>query len=386
MVNPRVCLNMIVKNESHVIERCLESITGIIDHWVIVDTGSEDGTPECIRKFFRKHNIPGVLYEREWVDFGHNRTEALSLAEEYNRLGGEGEYNNVPVAHLENTRKFDFIFFIDADEILIVPENFRWPEILHGPYYCTVVYGTLEYVRNTIIPVGLGFYWEGVLHEYLTCKTPHVWQTLPLTITSPHDGARGRNPSTYLKDIAMLERAVAGEPMNTRNVFYLAQSYRDAGIHDKAVDMYQKRFTMGGWDEECWYSLFQIAVLYERMQKYEQIVHQAYLAAYSYRSTRAEPLVELARYFRERKQYALAVLYATAAADIPYPDDILFIDSTVYRYRALDELVISGYYAGGYAYNVAKRAVTTLMERMQNIPQEHKARILMNCHCFDGYE
>ena len=47
---PTICLNMIVKNESRVIKRCLESVKGFIDYWVIVDTGSEDGTQDMIKK------------------------------------------------------------------------------------------------------------------------------------------------------------------------------------------------------------------------------------------------------------------------------------------------------------------------------------------------
>ena len=41
---PKLCLNMIVKNENHVIKRCLDSILLVIDYWVIVDTGSTDGS------------------------------------------------------------------------------------------------------------------------------------------------------------------------------------------------------------------------------------------------------------------------------------------------------------------------------------------------------
>ena len=37
---PRICLNMIVKNEAPVIERCLASVRPWVDYWVIVDTGS----------------------------------------------------------------------------------------------------------------------------------------------------------------------------------------------------------------------------------------------------------------------------------------------------------------------------------------------------------
>ena len=40
----RLCLNMIVRDESAVIERCLASVRPHVDHWVIVDTGSVDDT------------------------------------------------------------------------------------------------------------------------------------------------------------------------------------------------------------------------------------------------------------------------------------------------------------------------------------------------------
>jgi len=53
---------MIVKNESRVITRCLDSVLPVIDYWVIVDTGSKDGTQEIIKKHLK--NIPGKLYER----------------------------------------------------------------------------------------------------------------------------------------------------------------------------------------------------------------------------------------------------------------------------------------------------------------------------------
>lgn len=69
---------MIVKDEKNVIKRCLASVRDLIDYWVIVDTGSMDGTQEIIRDFLRE--IPGELHERPWVNFEHNRNGALELA------------------------------------------------------------------------------------------------------------------------------------------------------------------------------------------------------------------------------------------------------------------------------------------------------------------
>src|SRR5579885_182690 len=148
-MKPQICLNMIVKNESHVIKRCLSSVNPIIDYWVIVDTGSADGTQTLIREFMK--DIPGELYERPWVNFGHNRNEALALAR------GKAEY----------------ILFIDADDRLVFDEGFRMPHLDKDAYYVRQVVKNRDIavterdIREIVLmvkdlPV---FYWEGVMHE-----------------------------------------------------------------------------------------------------------------------------------------------------------------------------------------------------------------------------
>ena len=52
---PTLCLNMIVKNESRVIRRMLESVYTILDSYCICDTGSTDDTVEIIESFFREN-------------------------------------------------------------------------------------------------------------------------------------------------------------------------------------------------------------------------------------------------------------------------------------------------------------------------------------------
>src|ERR1700761_8914059 len=96
---------MIVRDEAPVIGRCLASVRGLVDHWVVVDTGSTDGTQDLVRAAMA--GVPGFLVEREWVDFGHNRTEAVQLARPH----------------------ADYSLVIDADEELIVPEGWSWPEL-----------------------------------------------------------------------------------------------------------------------------------------------------------------------------------------------------------------------------------------------------------------
>jgi hypothetical protein len=350
---PSLCLNMIVKNEAPVIARCLASVRPWIDHWVIVDTGSGDGTQQLVRECME--GLPGSLHERPWVDFAHNRNEALELARPHG----------------------DYLLFIDADEQLRVPQGFAWPRLQADGYMLSCHMAGTEYQRNALIATRTAWHWEGVLHEYLTAERHGPWQMLqgPFIDVS-HDGARARDPQTYLRDIAVLEKAVRDQPGNARNVFYLAQSHRDAGQLESSLHWYRQRVAMGGWAEEQWFAMLQVAVLLERTQADPSSVREAYLAAYAARPQRAEPLCELARYHRLRSEFALACLYARQAAALPRPaEDILFVDAQVYAWRALDELAVSAYYT---PLRDAGRAALQQLLAQRLYPDGERARIEAN--------
>lgn len=321
-----ICLNMIVKNEARVIRRCLESVKGFVDHWVIVDTGSTDGTQELIRSALA--GIPGELHERPWKDFGHNRTEALALARD----------------------KADYSLIIDADEILIPAPSFRMPALVADAYMTVHQAGEsgTSFYLTQFVKNALPWRYVGVLHEVITCDEKHVDEKLEgLVCKGFFDSGRNADPQAkYESDARVLEAALELEPDNARYVFYLAQSQRDSGNLARAIETYERRAAMGGWAEEVWYSLFQLAVLSERKGGSFAPALEAYLRAFQYRPTRAEPLCELARHFRQKNEHATAYVFASRAAALPRPTDILFLDHTVYDWRALDELAVSAYYVG----------------------------------------
>ena len=174
-----ICLNMIVKNEAALIRRCLDSVVPHIDSWVIMDTGSSDGTQDLIREHLRA--LPGELFEGPFTDFGQARTEALA------RVGDRADY----------------VLFMDADDTLVCPESYALPLLTADAYY---------------------------------------------------------------------------------------------------------------------------------------------LEAWNARPRRAEPLYHLARLFRLRNEYPLALLFAEKAIAVPRPGDMLFLDESVYRWRALDEFAVAAYW------------------------------------------
>jgi len=321
---------MIVKDEAPVIRRCLDSVRPLIDYWVIVDTGSTDGTQGIIREHLK--DVPGELHERPWRDFASNRSEALALAR------GRGDY----------------VFVIDADEILRLAPGFELPALTCDSYNVAVLYNGCSYVRRQLVRNSLPWRYEGVLHEYITCEQARTEELLQGLQTVPfHDGARARDADTYRRDALVLERALADDPRNTRYVFYLAQSYRDAGELESALRNYRRRVEMGGWPEEVWYSLYQITQLRERMGAPWPEVLDGYLSAWQYMPDRAGPLYRVGMHYQQRGEHHAAHLFFTRAMAVPCPGpDRLFVEQTLYDYQLPIEYAVSCFYVGAHAQAV----------------------------------
>jgi len=350
-----VCLNMIVKDEAHVIRRCLDSVRPLIDRWLIVDTGSSDGTQDVVREALR--DVPGELVERPWVDFGHNRSQALELA----RARG------------------DYLFFIDADDVLEFEPGFVRPALTEQAYELEIRYGELLYRRVCLVDASLPWRWLGVLHEYLEAGRPVSRALLP-GVAMRIVGGGGRSQleqrEKFARDAQVLERALAGEPGNARYAFYLAQSLRDAGEPVRALAAYERRAAMGGFAEEVFVSLLQAARLARALGHPRAEVIDRYLRAHDARPVRAEPLGDLAGYLREcGDRWSSAYLVARHALEIPQPPDVLFVEPEWYRWRSLDEFAVAAYWTG--RMEESRRACEQLL-REGALPEAHRGRIESN--------
>ena len=234
-------LCMIVKNEAHVIERCLMSVRPIISHWTIVDTGSTDGTQEIVRNSRILKGVPGELHEQPWKDFASNRNESIELA----------------------TGKTSHVLVIDADDVLELAENFRPSQLIENAYMLAVLHGEKTHDRVHVFRPEL-YRYVGVLHEYLapvaigTPEKPAPTPVIPtMRIRVIGGGGRSKDSQKFVRDAEILTRALEQDPKNSRHVFFLAQSWWYAyGISgDKkylvlAMDAYKKRATMSCGDPE----------------------------------------------------------------------------------------------------------------------------------------
>ena len=331
---------MIVKNETAVIARCLNSLRTFLDAWVIIDTGSTDGTQELIREELR--DIPGELFERPWVDFAHNRSEALLLAR----------------------RHADFLLIIDADEMLECAPGFQMPALTADSYQFKIQSGSHSYYKTQLVRDSLDWYFSGVVHEHIFTNHPFVQERLEGVITHRlTGGARSRDPLRFRRDALLLEESLLQDPTNTRTMFYLAQSYADTGEPLLAIDRYARRIAMGGWIEEVWYSLYQIAWLKHQTQSPWHEVLTAYLAAFACRPERVEPLFQIGFHYQQENQFALAHLFYAQAAELPYPEtDLLFVDRHIYDVLLPLEYSVVCFYVGRH-----RQAIETANRMLRNV-------------------
>lgn len=303
---------MIVKDEAHVIGRCLESVKGLIDYWVIVDTGSTDGTQEKIKEILK--DIPGDLYERPWRDFAKNRNEAKRLAKDC------GTY----------------LMLMDADDKIVLDKDFKLPEELTADLYSVP---QREMHFNTFREHQVFFLiknddddliYKGNIHEYLSCpneKTKELLKGIKNMYGS--DGARNQDENKITKDIELLQKAILEDESDSRSVFYLARTYWSIRDFSQALIYFSKRSVMGGDPIEVYHSILYLGLCQKSLNFSSDIWMNTLSLAHVYRPTRHEAIYEIIRHLANGGNFLLGYLIAKYAASIKPSNDNLFVESWV---------------------------------------------------------
>jgi len=209
MVTISVC--MIVKNEEAVLARCLDSLQGIAEEIVIVDTGSTDRTKEIAAKYTDK------IYDFTWVhDFSAARNFAFSKA------------------------TMDYIYSADADEVLeeknrkkfldfkqvLLPEIEIVEMIYVNPEDCNMVYNFTKEPRPKLFKRLREFRWIDPIHE-----------TVAL------------DPVVYSSDIEILH--LPENLHSSRDFQAMERELKKSGrLSDRLYSMYAKELFISGTKED----------------------------------------------------------------------------------------------------------------------------------------
>ncbi len=203
--------------------------------------------------------------------------------------------------------KADRFLYMQANSTL--EQEGELPELADVPC-CMIRYrrGPYEYRLPNLLRGDIKWWINAPVHGTLEPSFFDERQPLDVIAVNESD-ADGRRPEKIARYLPLMEQQVAGDP-TPRNVFYLARTYFDVGRWDDAIAMYERRISMGGWEEEAWHAHYMKGVAQIRKGDFLN-GRLTLMAAYHRRPSRSEPLFAICRSMNP-------------------PDDLLFIEPDAY--------------------------------------------------------
>jgi len=194
------------------------------------------------------------------------------------------------------------------------------------------------------------------------------------SVVRQHDMPQGSDPHQELLEQYLGE--AEKNPDDPLPVHMLAQIYFRMEDHANAGKYSERLIEMGVPDEDVFLALLRIARSLEKLGKTWPEVQDAYLRAWEFRSTRAEPFYCIARHYRVEGRYRLGYLFAQLAANIPLPaHDMVIHEPSLYARRAVDEQAVCAARLGehGEALTLCRQLL-----RQDDLPDEDRYRITVN--------
>jgi len=359
MQKPKICLNAMVGNESHIIERMLNSCYQYIDYYIIQCNGNDD-TQQKIENYFKEKNVKGFCYQTEWKYPGFNSDHLIQKCNESNH-------------------NCDWLLRIDADEQIIIKDTFNW-NILDSEnieaYNIVATNECTSWFRSKLWNAKKTWKFEhDKRHErILVLQGENFIEPYNITnlstdfyhfITST--GKSHEDPCKFLKDALILEQDLICEnklKLNRDHLYYLAQSYSDASKNEKYelkekqqkeyarraifyLNQYIDIFENKQQNEAVYHSLFLIGKQYEILQENEKAILY-YEKCTEILPQRNEHYAALAEIYLKMKDFKNMLLYAKILIlpfrKNPFPNLIFFINNSIY--------IDTGNY-GKYLYELA---------------------------------
>lgn len=286
-----VSLCMIVKDEEDVLARCLESVAGLVDEIIIVDTGSTDRTRRIAERFTSR------VYDFDWTDdFAAARNYAFSLAEK------------------------EYCMWLDADDVILEEDSAAFMQLKKtlDPAVCVVMakyntgfdeHGnvTFSYFRERLIKNHMGMQWEGAVHEAVTPVGQVAYGNFAVTHRKLHPSDPDRNLRIYKKQLAQ------GVELEPRQQFYYGRELYYHQRYEEAVRVFEQFLDEGrGWVENNIDACCHCSYCYRQMGKPEKSL-QALLRSFAYDRPRAEVCCELGHWFFGKNELRTAAYWYSLA-------------------------------------------------------------------------
>jgi glycosyltransferase involved in cell wall biosynthesis len=348
----KLILTQIMKNESHVAKRMLDSIKSIVDGICVIDTGSTDDSIEVVRKWGSDNGIETYVFERPFDNFENSRNYSFQKARELFLKDDVNTYYN---------------FWLDFDEQMIISPNFNKNSLDKDLYMLNTNIGRMKYTRNEVCRLDKKFKFYGPIHEYIISEESNITSGLlsGLEVLVSMDGGSWKEDISkkYKNHAHVLESYIDDNRKDPRWIFYTAQSYHDsASLKDnnednrdrllRSIRYYRERVSRpDGYHEEIFYSQFRIGSIMRRLEEPWSLTMAELLKAYNMDPLRGEPIKVICEHYINIGEYHNAYIWSSFGVKNfhgknPYPNRLLFVDSQTYDWKFLELHAATCYYTG----------------------------------------
>jgi tetratricopeptide (TPR) repeat protein len=288
---------VLVHNDQGRVGRALASARSVADRWLVIDTGSTDGTVEEVRRATR--GWPGQLLRRPWVDAGSNRTDLVAT-------GAESGARWLLVLDADDE-------LVEHDQLAVILARTQ-ADALQLPYAT----GPARWVSR-LLRCGLPWLYLGAVRAHLDCGMPYRAQRL----VNPRLADR-TDPATrtarWQREVGLLQAELASDPTRAQAWFDLGETRRGLRQAPLAVDAYQRCVSTAPPGELRYLALLYagcLQIALQRNREAAELLRQAIIE----RPQRREALLQLCQLLNRRRRHAkvLQLLGATGELGRPIP-------------------------------------------------------------------
>lgn len=315
-------LAMIVKNESKILPRCLDSVKDYVNSIYVHDTGSKASEANETIKIIEAYN--GKIERVHWESFGHNRAKVIADA----------------------SKNSDYVLLADADFEYVFDKNFEWPQLTDDVYFIQIKDTDMSYDYAALLKADRVWEYEGRTHECLKNQPREIERISGVHIIHHADGKNRKDK--FIRDKILLHQDLESDH-NPRTVFYLGQTYECLGDVYTASYYYKERMSMkNAWDEERYVAALRLG----RIKNDIGILFEAM----SIRPQRLEALYEILWRLRHKSLHHAVYSLASNAmlTSAEGLTDRLFVEEWVWRYGIKYEQFLA-------AYNTGDKFITSVL-------------------------
>lgn len=326
------------RNEEKRIHVTLESVKNVVSYIIVYDTGSEDKTIEIITKFCTDNTIKLVLKRGEFINFEVSRNvlmeecekvyvQFLLLLDVNDELRGEDDFKKL----IEQEKLTD-------NNGYSLRQNWAYADGQVGH----------DYYNTRLVKNNNGWIYHTPVHEYISSpigKTIQADKKFNIILYQDRSKDDDKSSKRFVRDKVILLQEYKKNPTDSRTLFYLAQTCCCLNQQDDGYYFYKKRAERDDFIEEKYHACVNLGDISLRLNQGWDTALAWYMKAYEIKQ-RAEPLINISRYYMTIGNWYIAYLFISEACELEYPTDcLLFVNKKDYEYERWHLLGRIGFYA-----------------------------------------